>query len=175
MAVGQRVGAIRAPAPLGEIAARARRDRAQQVDLGEEFEKVALLRRARLHEVDLVHRVKARDLEDVQDVVHVELGQVERRDRARKVVVTPDVVVPVVEQLQVVDFGIIDVEVVGPEFDHPLQELPLRERGAVNRRLLKLRLQGELTQGVNLIVGLREQRPLARNERVRFHDGISPD
>src|SRR4029077_3602022 len=84
-AVRDRVRAICTPAPLGQISTRARRYRTQEVDLGEELEEVAFARRARLHEIDLVHRVEACDLEHIEHVVNVELGEVIRRDRARQV------------------------------------------------------------------------------------------
>src|SRR5918912_811113 len=75
-AAGHGVRALLAPAPLREVAAGARRDGAEEVDLGEQLEEVALPGGAGLHEVDLVDRVEAGDLEHVQHVVHVELGQV---------------------------------------------------------------------------------------------------
>ena len=46
-----------------------------------------------------MHRVEAGHLEDVDHVVHVELGQVKRRDRPRQIVVAGDIEVTVVEQL----------------------------------------------------------------------------
>src|SRR5947208_4643417 len=99
VAVGDRVRTIRTPPPIREVTAGAGRDCAQKVDLSEELEEVAFPRGARFHEVDLVFGVKAGDLEDVQHVMHVELGQVVWRDRARQVVMARDVVVTVVEKL----------------------------------------------------------------------------
>src|SRR5262249_3827209 len=87
-----------------EIAAGAIGDRAEQVHLGEELEKVALPRRARLGEIDLVLGVEPGDLEDVEHVVDVELGEVIRGDRAREVVVARQVELGAV--LQLVEIGV---------------------------------------------------------------------
>src|ERR671939_522165 len=65
---GDRVATVQ---PGGEVATRAVRQGAQQVDLGEELEEVAFAGRAGLEEVDLVDRVQAGDLEDVEYVVDV--------------------------------------------------------------------------------------------------------
>src|SRR5712691_3530675 len=87
----QRIAAVRPATRNRQVAAGTVGDRAEQVYLGKELEEVALLRRAGLREVDLVLGVEAGDLEDVQDVVHVELGQVVGRDRAGQVVVAGQV------------------------------------------------------------------------------------
>src|SRR5437762_6930497 len=82
----QRIAAVRPPAGDRQVATGAIGNRAEQIDHGEELDEVAFSRRARLGEIDLTLRVEARDLEDVQHVVHVELGEVVWRDRARQIV-----------------------------------------------------------------------------------------
>ena len=59
------------------IAARAGRQRADEVDLGEEFDEIARPDRARLHEVAMLVAGEAGAHEDVQDVMDVRLGLAE--------------------------------------------------------------------------------------------------
>src|SRR6266550_3620389 len=99
VAVGNWVRTFRAPPPFREVTTGAGRDCTQKVDLREELEEVAFLRGARFHEVDLVYWVKPGDLEDVQDVMHVELGQVVRRDRDYNVTCHNNLSRAVVEKL----------------------------------------------------------------------------
>ena len=84
-----RVAGPRAPQRDGEVAAGAGRDRAEEVDLGEDLEEVALLRRTGLHEVAVV--LKPGHLEDVEHVVDVQLGEPPRRDRPDQVRVAAEV------------------------------------------------------------------------------------
>src|SRR5437016_3906134 len=72
------------------------RDGAEDVDLCEELDEVPRLRRARLDPVAAVGG-EASDLEDVEHIVHVELGKVVRSDRAHEVTVAAEVeLLPVV-------------------------------------------------------------------------------
>src|SRR5712692_10724548 len=59
----QRIAAVRPATRDRQVAAGTVGDRAEQVDLGEELEEVALPRRARLREVDLVLGGDPGDLE----------------------------------------------------------------------------------------------------------------
>ena len=70
----QRVLRVRPPHGQRQIAARAGRQRTQQIDLGKKLQVIALLRRTRFHEVHVVV-VEAGALENIQHVMHVELGQ----------------------------------------------------------------------------------------------------
>ena len=90
--------APRGPHRHRQVAAGAGGQRAQQVDLGEHLQVVAGLGRAGLHEV-LVVVVQAGDLEHVEHVVHVQLGQAVRRHRARQVRVAVEVEVLAGQQL----------------------------------------------------------------------------
>ena len=74
------------------------RDRGQHVDLGEELDEITGARRARLDEVAPLG-CEPCDLEHVEHVVHVELGQVEGRHRAHEIAVTAEVELLAVEQL----------------------------------------------------------------------------
>ena len=89
--------APRGPHRHRQVAAGAGGQRAQQVDLGEHLQVVAGLGRAGLHEV-LVVVVQAGDLEHVEHVVHVQLGQAVRH-RARQVRVAVEVEVLAGQQL----------------------------------------------------------------------------
>ena len=95
---GEGITALGPPHLHREVAVRAHGDRAEHVDLGEELDEVAPARRARLHEVAAV-RGEAGDLEDVQHVVHVELGEMVGGDRTHEVAVAAEVELLPVEQL----------------------------------------------------------------------------
>ena len=62
----------RAPRGHGEISTGTGRNRAEQVDLGQELEVIAFFGWAGFHEVAVI-LVESSDLEDVQDVVDVRL------------------------------------------------------------------------------------------------------
>src|SRR3989442_15058447 len=82
-----------------KVAVGTHRDGAENVDLREELDEVPRLRRARLDPVAAVGG-EASDLEDVEHVVHVELGKVVRRDRAHEGTVAAEVeLLPGVEEL----------------------------------------------------------------------------
>ena len=135
VAVGLRIGSF-APQRNSQIAARAERDRHQQIDLGEQLHVVARARRTRLHEVPLVVGHQPRHLEQVDHVVHIELGETELRDCAGEVGMTVEVVRGAAQQLvdiwiatcaqQVVAAGVVGITAVphgvGDECDHRPQE-----------------------------------------------------
>ena len=76
-----RIACVRPPHRYREIAARTGGERAQQIDLGEKLQIVALLRRASPHEIHIL-TVEPRALEHIQHVVYIELGQSIRSNRA---------------------------------------------------------------------------------------------
>src|SRR5216683_1012098 len=86
----QRIPRVGPPHLHRQIAVGARRDRAEHVDLGEEFEEVPLLGRAGLDEVPVV-RGQPGDLEDVQHVVDIQLVETVRGDRAHEIRVAAEV------------------------------------------------------------------------------------
>ena len=73
-----------------EIAARTGGERAQQIDLGEKLQIVALLRRASPHEIHVL-TVEPGALEHIQHVVYIELGQSIRSNRASQIGMTVEV------------------------------------------------------------------------------------
>jgi hypothetical protein len=91
VAVRLRAGVV-PPQRDRQVAAGARRGRHQEVRLGEQLEVIARPSRAGLHEVPLIRRTQTRHLEDVDDVVHVALGEAERKDRPDEVGVAVEVV-----------------------------------------------------------------------------------
>src|SRR5262249_48067194 len=70
----ERIARLLAPHLPGQVAVRAGGNGAEHVDLGEELYEVPLLGGARLDEVAVVGG-EAGDLEDVEHIVHVELGE----------------------------------------------------------------------------------------------------
>src|SRR6266567_606489 len=94
----ERIARLLPPHRHREIAVRAGRDRAEHVDLGEELDEVSFLRRARLDEVAVV-RGQPGDLEDIQHVVNVELGETVGSDRAHQVGMAAEIEVLSVEHL----------------------------------------------------------------------------
>src|SRR5882724_2319604 len=95
---GEGVAGVRPPHRHREVAVRADRDRAQDVDLGEALEEVAAPGRTRLDEVAAL-RGEAGDLEDVEHVVDVPLREVVGPHRAHEVTVAAEIELLPVEQL----------------------------------------------------------------------------
>ncbi len=92
---------------------RARGDRAKEIDLGDEFEIIALFRGRWLREVAAVTR-KPGDLKHVQVVVDVELGQVIGNHRTGQVRVAAKVELVAVEQLVNIRVAARPEEIVAP-------------------------------------------------------------
>ncbi|MNQ91179.1 hypothetical protein D3C85_1065480 [compost metagenome] len=165
-AYAQRVLGIRPPHGQGQVAARAGGKRAEQVDLGEELQVIASLRRAGLHEVHVVV-VEAGALEDVQHVVHVELGQPKGQHRAGQVGMA--VVVEVLTGEHLVDVGIaasaqqvvqaaavfvdavVGQAVVG-DGDHGPQERQVRPEPVIGAHMGALQLAG--ARGPHALAGI---------------------
>src|SRR5262249_16538568 len=97
------IARLLAPHLHGQVAVGAGGDGAEHVDLGEELDEVPLLGRARLDEVAVVGG-EAGDLEDVEHIVYVELGEAIRRHRPHEIGVAAEIEVLAVEHL--VDVGI---------------------------------------------------------------------
>ena len=76
--------------------------------------------------------------------------------------------VAIVGDLEIADLFAIDVEVVAPELDHALVQLPLGERGAIERRFLDLGHDFVLVCAIQRIWCHAERRVVGRDERRDF-------
>ena len=83
---------FRTPQRYRQIATGTCRGRHQQIGFAEQLEMVARDRRRRFHEIPLIVWHQAGDLENIDDVVNVELGQAEREHRPSEVGMAVEIV-----------------------------------------------------------------------------------
>ena len=115
--------------PHTQIATRTRTQRHQHIDLGEKLDIIPRLGRARGHEIPILG-VQPRDLEQVDDVVHVGLVEPEGQHRPRQVRVAVEVEVLARQQLVDVRVAPRAEEVVhaGPRVGVGVRGFPVAKR-----------------------------------------------